>query len=229
MTRMILLSTAALALCACGSPAADDDTFGNLESDNVATAAQKEVGQVAQGYGGNDMADRDGADTQMQAAAERLEDMSMMMTRSFDVINSAGRSIGNITIADIDEGVRVDIEVTSIPPGEHAVHFHEVGRCDTPDFKSAGGHYNPGGVNHGFEADMPRPHAGDMRNVEAPNSGVVSVRVLNERVSLSPREGFAPLLDSNGTAFIMHAKADDYESQPSGAAGDRIACAVIAG
>lgn len=227
MTRTILLSTAALALVACGASDADPDAFGDLETDDVATAAQKEVGQTAQGYGANDVVDRDGVDTQMQNARERMDDMDMMMQRDFKVMNASGRSIGTVTVEDTASGVNVILDITSIPAGRHAIHFHENGSCDTPDFRSAGGHYNPGDVNHGFEADMPRPHAGDMRNFDAPQSGIVQTTVKNERVTLSSRDGFAPLFDSNGTALIIHAKADDYESQPSGAAGARIACAVI--
>ncbi len=159
-------------------------------------------------------------------------DMDMdakMMSKTFSVMNSSGNSIGDVTITDTADGVAVMLDVTSIPAGSHAIHFHEVGTCDGPDFKSAGGHYNPAGVNHGFEAPSPNTHAGDMRNFDAPQSGVVKTTLENERVSLSERDGFAPLFDSDNTALIIHASADDYKSQPSGAAGARIACAVIAG
>lgn len=161
--------------------------------------------------------------------ADPINDIAAeMMSASFDVINSAGLPIGSVEIMDQTDGVSLTLDLTSIPAGSHAIHFHENGSCDLPDFKSAGGHYNPMSVNHGFEAPAPNPHAGDMRNFEAPASGVVKLTMMNERVSLSDREGFAPLFDANQTAMIIHASADDYASQPSGDAGGRIACAVIA-
>lgn len=152
-----------------------------------------------------------------------------MMSESFDVINASGSSIGTVTVTDdVTGGVTISLDITSIPEGDHAIHFHEIGQCDLPDFTSSGGHYNPLQHNHGFDADAPNPHAGDMRNFTAPASGVVQTDIRNERVTLSDRAGFAPLFDKDSTALIIHAGADDYVSQPTGAAGGRIACAVIA-
>lgn len=152
-----------------------------------------------------------------------------LMTQSFAIINTAGVEIGEVTISDqAAGGVMLDLDVTAIPEGAHAIHFHTNGTCDLPDFTSAQGHYNPMDVNHGFESTAPNPHAGDMRNFDAPASGVVKTQISNERVSLSDRDGFAPLFDTDNTALIIHASADDYVTQPTGAAGGRIACAVIA-
>jgi len=155
--------------------------------------------------------------------------MTTMRTQSFPVINTAGAEIGTVTITDQAEGgVTLNLDVTAIPEGSHAIHFHTNGSCDLPDFTSAGGHYNPMDVNHGFDASAPNPHAGDMRNFDAPTSGVVQTQIQNERVSLSARDGLAPLFDTDNTALIIHASSDDYVTQPTGAAGGRIACAVIA-
>ncbi|MFB9374836.1 superoxide dismutase family protein [Algimonas porphyrae] len=201
MLKKVLLLTSAAMLTACGSPEAEID--------------------------------RPDADNTLDVATEMMTDTDadtvVMMSQSFPVMNTSGAEIGTVTVSDQSAGgVTVTLDVTAITAGAHAVHFHETGRCDGPDFTSAGGHYNPMGNNHGFDADAPNPHAGDMPNVEAPQSGVVQTVIENERVSLSPREGMAPLFDANGTAFIIHADADDYVSQPTGAAGSRIACAVIA-
>ncbi|MGB6230423.1 MAG: superoxide dismutase family protein [Litorimonas sp.] len=152
-----------------------------------------------------------------------------LMERRFDVMNSAGREIGTATIRDVEgAGIVMQLAATSLPEGSRAIHFHEIGSCDAPSFTSAGGHYNPGGHNHGFDAEAPNPHAGDMPNFTVPASGMVDVEIENDRVTLSERDGLAPLLDANGTALIIHAEADDYRTQPTGAAGARIACAVIA-
>lgn len=151
-----------------------------------------------------------------------------LITQSFAVINTAGVEIGEVKITDqATGGVMLDLDVTAIPAGSHAIHFHTTGTCDLPDFTSSGGHYNPMDANHGFDASAPNPHAGDMRNFEAPASGVVKTQILNERVSLSVRDGYAPLFDADNTALIIHASSDDYVTQPTGAAGGRIACAVI--
>lgn len=174
-------------------------------------------------------------ETGSEAASETLtlqnapEQTTGLMTQKFAVINTAGIEIGEVTITDQTAGgVMLDLDVTAIPEGSHAIHFHTNGACDLPDFTSAGGHYNPMDVNHGFDSAAPNPHAGDMRNFDAPPSGVVKTQISNERVSLSDRNGFAPLFDADNTALIIHASADDYVTQPTGAAGSRIACGVIA-
>jgi Cu-Zn family superoxide dismutase len=144
---------------------------------------------------------------------------------SFPILNTIGTQIGKVEIEDLKAGgVEIEVEVEGLTPGTHAMHFHETAKCDAPDFNSAGGHYNPAGVSHGNVSDG--PHAGDMMNIEIGPDGTGEFEVMNARVSL--RGGTLPaLLDSDGTALIIHAGDDDYESQPSGAAGPRVACAVI--
>ncbi len=146
---------------------------------------------------------------------------------SFLILNTQGSEIGTVEIESLQGGgVEVEVAVSGLTPGVHAMHFHEYGRCDGPDYKSSGGHYNPEGVAHGQVDDG--PHAGDMMNVEVNTDGTGKFEVTNMRVNL--RAGTLPaLMDSDGTALIIHAGADDYVSQPSGAAGPRVACAVIPG
>ena len=200
MKKFLMLS-AALGLAACG----------NAETDEMNSSELPEMSM-------------ENMETTQDGTAEIV-----LMSETFDVINSSGMSIGTVTITDEEiGGVTLSLDVTAMPEGPHAIHFHENGQCGLPDFTNAGGHYNPTGNNHGFESESPNPHAGDMSNFTAPMSGVVQTEVRNERVTLSDRAGFAPLFDSNNSALIIHAGADDYESQPSGAAGSRIACAVIA-
>lgn len=143
----------------------------------------------------------------------------------FPILNASGAEIGMLEIESLSSGgVEVLVDVKDLTPGTHAMHFHEFGRCDGPDYKSAGGHYNPTGVAHGQVEDG--PHAGDMMNVEVAADGTGRFEVTNMKVSL--RGGDLPaLMDADGTALIVHGGPDDYESQPSGAAGPRVACAVI--
>ena len=144
---------------------------------------------------------------------------------SYPIKSTQGAEIGTLSLKTLNSGgVNVKVDISGISPGLHAMHFHEIGRCDTPDFKSSGGHYNPLEVAHGQVEDG--PHAGDMMNVEANADGKGAFVVTNKDVSL--RGGDLPaLMDADDTALIIHAGPDDYKSQPSGAAGPRIACAVI--
>lgn len=144
-----------------------------------------------------------------------------------DILRANGDAIGTVTVTSLGEGgVQVNVVVRDILQGTHAMHFHEFGKCDAPDFTSSGGHYNPDNKAHGM--NMPDgPHAGDMMNVEADAAGNGIFNVINDRVSISGEYGLHPLLDGDGTALILHERADDYETQPTGAAGARIGCAVL--
>jgi Cu-Zn family superoxide dismutase len=134
-----------------------------------------------------------------------------------------GADIGTVTLTETPSGVLLEAELRGLPQGEHGFHIHEKGAC-TPDFGAAGGHFAGGSGQHGYAAED-GPHAGDMPNIHVPASGELSIGVFNGNVSLQDGEGM--LLDDDGSAIVIHAKADDYKSQPSGDAGDRIACGVI--
>jgi Cu-Zn family superoxide dismutase len=136
-----------------------------------------------------------------------------------------GADLGSATFTQTPAGVLITAELTGLPPGVHGFHLHETGSCE-PDFGAAGGHYNPTGAEHGFKVTG-GPHAGDMPNIHVPDSGNLTIEVLNADITLE--EG-APetLFDDDGTALLIHAHADDYESQPAGDAGDRIACGAVA-
>lgn len=135
-----------------------------------------------------------------------------------------GAGHGTVELTETAHGVWLKAKLTGLPPGIHGFHIHETGAC-TPDFKAAGGHYNPAGTDHGVMTPGGM-HAGDMPNIHVPESGELTVELLNDRITLDPN-GQGTLRDGDGSAIVIHASADDYESQPSGAAGDRIACGVI--
>lgn len=147
-------------------------------------------------------------------------------TMTVDIMNTSGVKIGTLEIEDDGaDGVELDIQVSGLEPGISAMHIHETGECIAPDYTSAGGHFNPASVSHGNVDDG--PHAGDMMNIEIKADRTGSFEIDNEKVSLRGTSGLPALMDADGSALIIHAKADDYKSQPSGAAGPRIACAVI--
>lgn len=145
-------------------------------------------------------------------------------TRTANFVDGEGQANGTAElIAAAAGGVLIKIEVTGLPAGEWvAFHVHETGECDhATDHESAGGHFNPGQSEHGFQS-AGGPHAGDMPNQYVGSDGAVRAEVYNSSVTLD--EGEAGIV---GRALMIHAKADDHSSQPSGDAGDRLACGVI--
>jgi Cu-Zn family superoxide dismutase len=146
------------------------------------------------------------------------------------LVDRDGKEIGSVSIEPVQQGVRLALHAEGLSPGPHAVHFHEYGVCEPPDFKSAGDHYNPHEARHGMpdsdeQMEELDHHVGDMLNQEVDDQEVLDTVMVNHTATLA--EGPNALLDADGTALVIHAKVDDYESQPSGAAGDRVACAVI--
>jgi len=141
------------------------------------------------------------------------------------LINPDGKEIGNVAISEVAQGLRIFAQAAELPPGVHAFHIHETGACEPPDFESAGGHYNPTDKQHGW--DNPEGHhAGDFPNVHVHDDGRLAVEYFTSAVTLG--EGDTTLFDDDGSAIVMHEAADDYQTDPAGAAGARIACGVIA-
>ena len=134
--------------------------------------------------------------------------------------NSDGETVETMSHTATPNGTLVHEMVTKLTPGVHAFHVHSIGKC-VPPFTSAGGHYNPHGMRHGLH-DSGGGHAGDMPNIIVPSNGIQEIQVLNTRINLDRN-----LFDADGAAFVIHAGADDYKSDPAGAAGPRIACGVI--
>ena len=136
------------------------------------------------------------------------------------LLNATGQSIGTVRAWQTAGGVSFRISASGLPHGLHGVHVHAVGRCDPPDFKSAGAHWNPVGRQHGMN-NPAGPHAGDLPNVEVAANGVLTATLT------LPNASMTSLLDADGAALVVHASADDYKTDPSGNSGARIACAVI--
>ena len=145
---------------------------------------------------------------------------------SMPLIGASGQTIGTVRAWQTAGGVTFRIDGTGLPHGIHGIHVHAVGRCDAPDFASAGSHWNPSNRKHGTN-NPAGPHAGDLPNVEVAANGVLGTTVTLPNASLTAPTNAGTLLDADGAALVLHASPDDMMTDPSGNSGARIACAVI--
>ena len=147
---------------------------------------------------------------------------AMMVNKAVCVLHpTEGNDVkGIVTFTREGNMIKVVADVSGLTPGKHGFHIHEFGDCSAPDGSSAGGHFNPTGMHHGAPTDMDR-HVGDLGNIEADVNGNAHYEWSDSVISFS---GIKSII---GHAVVVHGGADDLKSQPSGAAGPRVACGVI--
>lgn len=140
------------------------------------------------------------------------------------MVNDKGDSIGKVTLQEMSKGVKLKFDLKGLPPGEHAVHIHDKGKCITPDFKAAGKHLNPDKKKHGL-LHPEGAHPGDLPNLIVKDDETVKAELMAPSVTL--KEGKASLLTKDGTSIVIHEGKDDGMTQPEGDSGKGIACGQI--
>ena len=145
-------------------------------------------------------------------------------TAAAQLRDAGGRAVASASAAQVGDAVRVRVEAAGLSPGIYGAHLHTVGRCDAPSFESAGPHWNPANREHG--PDNPRgQHMGDLPNLLVGTDGRGSFEFTIPGAALAG--GARALFDRDGAAVVLHARPDDYRTDPSGNSGARIACGVL--
>ncbi|WP_142849884.1 superoxide dismutase family protein [Telmatospirillum sp. J64-1] len=185
------------------------------EQETAPEVGESPAGEGAAAEPGQEVAQAPADD--QEAAASDQPDMIVPM-RTGD-----GTPLGNVALIDTPSGLLLQVRLIDLQPGEYGFHIHETGRCDPPDFQTAGAHFNPTGAEHGFKREQ--YHLGDLPNLIVAEGGHAYADLFAYGVSLAGGE--YPLRDGDGAALMIHAGPDDYFTDPSGHSGDRIACGVI--
>lgn len=159
------------------------------------------------------------------AAIASAEEGNAPAEQSVSIVNSKGEEIGSAQLKQQGNKVMINLEAKGLTPGVHAIHIHAEGKCEPPEFKSAGDHFNPQHKQHGFK--NPKGfHAGDLPNIKVKEDGTVTAMLESETVTLLPGKPNS-LTKEGGTSLVIHEKSDDYVTDPAGNSGARIACGVI--
>jgi Cu-Zn family superoxide dismutase len=135
--------------------------------------------------------------------------------------DAKGQALGEVTFEETPHGVLIKGSLSNLPAGSHAIHVHEAGKCEGPEFKTAGGHFNPHKKAHGMKASGGK-HAGDLPNLFVGQDGKIQFELFADQ-GLTVKS----MMDADGAAVVVHAQGDDHATDPAGDAGGRIACGVV--
>ena len=144
--------------------------------------------------------------------------------KNIELKNAKGEVVGHASISERRSGLLIDVDIKGLEAGEKAIHLHSAGLCEGPDFKSAGGHFNPEHKEHGKE-NPKGAHMGDLPNLKVGADGTAKMKIPVAGVTFRPSA--STLATDTGSALVIHAAPDDYKTDPAGNAGARVACGVI--
>jgi superoxide dismutase, Cu-Zn family len=212
---------------ACGTPGSDDEGAGSQGEDTTQEEEQASSGDTS---GESQAAGEEGGIGAEEAAAAVEIARAQGADAAAQLQDAQGNPVGTASFTDVPNGSAVTVELQqgqqAVTPGEHAIHIHERGDI-TPDFEAAGEHWNPTNAQHGF--DNPQgPHAGDLENIVVNEDGSASYQSTSRLITLAG-DAESSLLDSDGSALVIHERADDYRTDPAGDSGDRVAAGIIRG
>jgi superoxide dismutase, Cu-Zn family len=139
------------------------------------------------------------------------------------LMDISGRKVGAAELTMTGSMLYLNVSISGQTSGEHGIHFHAVGKCEAPEFTTAGGHLNPSAHKHGT-LNQAGPHLGDLPNMTVSADGSGSLKTPMAGV---PADLLAAMFDTDGTAIVFHAGSDDYKTDPSGNSGGRIACGIL--
>lgn len=205
-TLSTLFLSSALLLAACAN---DQDTTDNTSTTDDADTTEEVVDETT--------------------VEETTDDAEIAEQVEVTMLNSDGEESGTATFTETEDGVTLNYSFSGLPEGEFGMHIHETGLATAPDFSDADSHWNPSDVEHGINSKT-GPHLGDLPNIVVDSSGEVSGEELLEGATLAeeaPEGKYSLHNGGQGTALIVHDGTDDYESQPTGDAGDRQLGGVI--
>jgi superoxide dismutase, Cu-Zn family len=158
------------------------------------------------------------------STVQKAETVAVSEVSLAKLARADGSDAGVATLSQRTDGLWLSVAAIKLAPGSYGIHLHAVGKCEGPDFASAGAHWNPGAKQHGFDNPM-GAHAGDLRNLVVNAEGIGA---FDAKLAATPFSGEGGALDSDGLAIVIHEKSDDYSTDPSGNSGKRIICGVFA-
>jgi Cu-Zn family superoxide dismutase len=157
-------------------------------------------------------------------AGGRLPAREPSPTAWAELKNARGESVGSAVFEEQRGRVRIVVQAAGLTPGRHGIHVHAVGRCEPPGFQSAGGHFNPLGKQHGLQ-NPEGAHGGDLPDLEADANGRTEYIAATDRFTLG--DGPTSIFDIDGSALVIHARADDQRTDPTGDSGERLLCGQL--